>query len=458
MRVAEAKDLGYREDLRRLHAGAHRHGAGRRRERPLGWSTATFEKHFRALKRVLRETTLEKGLLKTACLQRKSPPKAFNKIIGERHGSFAAENEPVLKLLESWIETLRIETRNRSDVSLRSVMSFYLCQRLPKLGLRLEEWPGDPAALIRARFAACPELAREICGPAGPVAAKKAGWLNHLLNSILGAETPVPASSLRQRPRPQDAAAAQAADGSDVHRISAADLDKIYAQSAPCVLDKLLFMLMITTGLRVGAVTLVLTANIADVVDRRFVVRTQGRTREKGSKWASFMLTAPVRRLVHERLTKHRPAVDSPYLFPGVEPGGHLSTNAVRGRFARLCTAAGLKGRQFHPHALRHSYAHMLLDTGNPVEIVSKCLNHSSSGVTEAFYLKESAAEILNRANIPWLDAAAKKEAPKLPSFLNAAASASAENAATVTQTPLPKRRRTGSSRSSLEMFQTPSS
>ena len=57
-----------------------------------------------------------------------------------------------------------------------------------------------------------------------------------------------------------------------------------------------------------------------------------------------------------------------------------------------------------HPHALRHSYAHILLNSGNSVDIVSKLLGHSSSSTTEKFYLKETASDVAERANIPWLD------------------------------------------------------
>jgi hypothetical protein len=64
------------------------------------------------------------------------------------------------------------------------------------------------------------------------------------------------------------------------------------------------------------------------------------------------------------------------------------------------------------------------------VESVSKCLNHSSTSVTEKFYLRESAAEVQFRCNIPWIKTETESEKRKrameaLPSFLKAGASES---------------------------------
>jgi hypothetical protein len=65
----------------------------------------------------------------------------------------------------------------------------------------------------------------------------------------------------------------------------------------------------------------------------------------------------------------------------------------------------------------------MLLECGNSVESVLKCLNHASTAVTERFYLKESAAEVQSRCNVPWFRRETESEKRKrgmdaLPSFL----------------------------------------
>ena len=137
------------------------------------------------------------------------------------------------------------------------------------------------------------------------------------------------------------------------------------------------------------------------------------------------MMTKRVQELVEHWLAKLRPADLSLYLFPGRH--GAISTETIRNRFGRLCKARGLTGREFHPHALRHSYAHILLETGNSVDVVAKCLNHSNSAVTEQFYLIESAVEVNSRANIPWMRGAddRKRDAAIVPRFLGGAAAES---------------------------------
>ena len=98
-----------------------------------------------------------------------------------------------------------------------------------------------------------------------------------------------------------------------------------------------------------------------------------------------------------------------------------MSTETVRHYFHVICLKAGLTGNQFHPHALRHSFAHILLESGNSSAVVASLMNHSSSVTTEKFYLRESAEELTARANIPWLQGQDKKRKLEtvLPVFLD---------------------------------------
>ena len=152
-------------------------------------------------------------------------------------------------------------------------------------------------------------------------------------------------------------------------------------------------------------------------------MKEQGKTKEKGNKFAFFVICPRVKHLMHQWLSFHRPADDGPFLFPGKAQGGHMSTDCIRKRFKRLCQVCGLEGREFHPHALRHTNAHILLECGNSVEAVSKCLNHSTPGVTQKFYLSESAVEVQARCNIPWAHVETEEEKRQraldaLPHFL----------------------------------------
>jgi integrase len=107
---------------------------------------------------------------------------------------------------------------------------------------------------------------------------------------------------------------------------------------------------------------------------------------------------------------------NSSYLFPGRGEDIGISTNRINAIIKEIALKAGLKGPHIHAHSMRHSFAHILLESGNKPELVSKMLGHSSTKTTEQYYLKESASEVSKRANIPWLTRQ-KVENP-VPSFL----------------------------------------
>jgi integrase len=146
--------------------------------------------------------------------------------------------------------------------------------------------------------------------------------------------------------------------------------------------------------------------------------RKAGRTLEKGNKWFDFLMTLRIQELFCVWFTKHRPGDPSPYAFPGGK-NGHVHTSTIRAMFTAMCTAVGLKGARFHPHALRHSFAHILLETGGTPDEVSTLLGHSSTKVTEKYYLKESAVQVQQRMLIPWMQEAAPPVTNPVPAFLD---------------------------------------
>ena len=95
----------------------------------------------------------------------------------------------------------------------------------------------------------------------------------------------------------------------------------------------------------------------------------------------------------------------------------YLTTACIRNIFSRICKKAGVVGDHVHPHSMRHSFAHMLLDSGNSTETVSKIMGHSDSSTTSKFYLKESGLEASEKANIPWLNHEKEKK-DVIPNFL----------------------------------------
>lgn len=201
----------------------------------------------------------------------------------------------------------------------------------------------------------------------------------------------------------------------DVHRLSVDELEAMFESSKTNLLDEILFMLMITTGLRAGGVSNIKLENVVTFVNNKMIVKQNGRTLEKGGKWFTFVINKRVNELLEKWIETGRKSMGS-YLFPGRGEDIGISTHRINTIIKNIGKRAGIEGPHVHAHSLRHTFAHNLLEEGNKPELVSKMLGHASSLTTEKYYLKESAAEVSTRLNIPWLSR--EKTNATLPSFL----------------------------------------
>lgn len=376
------------------------------------WAKSTARRAVWITKKILHETNVDPVFIKRFRLV--FPEKKYNKILGKKYGSLEFDH-PIRKRLEAWIVTIRETTNNRSDLSIKNMMTFYLSNCLPVFGLKLDQWPENASQRVQQKVDDDKTMVKQICGSSqASTASKKARWLNVFASEILPLKMTIPSKYLTNKYCPSRR---EDDDGSDHHRISSDDLDKIYNESKKNARHELLYLLMITTGIRVGGAVKILIRHVVDIKNDCYMPREQGRTKEKGRKWVNFMLSTRVQKLIVFWLTKMRPSNPSGYLFPGHNED-HITTETVRNVFGLLCKNAGLKGQEFHPHALRHSYAHILLETGNSVDVVAKLMNHASASTTEKFYLKENAEELNARANIPWMKKSNSKKRKKIPSFL----------------------------------------
>lgn len=389
------------------------------------WRRTTCQKIVSTIRLVLeRITRVGPGVLKAFRLL--PLEKAWDPGLGKQYGQLAPEN-PVRKRLESWIETLRRTTNNRSAPAIRNILSFLVCQALPPLGLDLEHWPENAREITDQALKAETGtgtgsnnlvLLKRICGK-GSHMQRKARWLQLFVTRILASEYRLPLEFLDHCRMAKDEAVEECSDsGHDYHRIVKADLEKIHAVAVKSVEDEMFFLTLLTTGMRCGAYAKMQCANVADVVQGKWVARSEGVTLEKGRKRFTFKIHDRVQELIGMWLNKKRGFDSSVYMFPG-RTGGYVSTFTLRRRFTNLCKRAECKGKEFHPHALRHSYCHILLEVGNTADVVSKLINHANVSTTQKFYLRESAAEAGERANIPWMRQDHKRPNP-VPDFLRA--------------------------------------
>ena len=205
----------------------------------------------------------------------------------------------------------------------------------------------------------------------------------------------------------------------DTHLICGADLDKMFNASKELgVVYHLLFMLLITTGMRIGGAASIQLSNIGTWKDDKFTVNATGFTVEKGHKKFTFAISERVADYIGRYIKTSRPMTNLDYLFITPRSGYYTPSN-LSIIFNRIKKHANLEDKQnIHPHAMRHSYAHILMENGNDVYTVSKMLGHSSVQTTEKFYLKETAADVSKRANVPWLSKDHIESERKTPVFM----------------------------------------
>ena len=380
----------------------------------LTWAKSTAQKFLGILRKVLKVTTIDENFIRTITLVTQEETHENNTVLG-KHGK-RAKDDPVRILLESWIQKLKANTKIKSDLSAKNTMNFIISTCLPAFGLSPQTYSDESKNHIEDTIS--DELVVQICN-----SGKKCNWLQVFLTHIVGSTYAINAAIKANAAGPTPnfgGLAAPPSDGADHHRISSENLDKLYAAAKGNILHELTFLLMITTGLRIGGVANIRTLNVAKDTGEIWKEIQSGQTVCKGPKWYGFPLVPRTQKLICKWLDKYRPADPSPFLFPG-RHGGHISTATIRGYFNETTKLAGLNGVEMHPHALRHSFAHILLGAGNNVDVVAKLMHHSSSATTTKFYLKESAREVVDRANIPWIkkDDTGKRKREEVPKFLS---------------------------------------
>jgi integrase len=375
------------------------------------WKRLTATRTLCILRIILRKCDLSPNFVRAIKLVPVN--QGWNSVLGRGFGRLSP-GDPTRDVLEHWIHVLRTTTNNRSDHTLRAVMTFLIGTVVPAMNIELRR---------DFDFAACAQVLNDddrVAGwmGKGPNAKKKLHWLTVFANEIMRVSFSPSKHLVTKINLLSKICRTQNVDY-DVHRISKEDLETLYKHSRSCVLDELMVLTLLTTGMRIGGYVGMKTKDVAHLQNGTWHVHDEGKTIEKNSKMFSFRIHPRMQLLLEDWLNNLRPFADSAFVFPG-KTHGHVATHSFHQRFSRICKRAHLHGKQFHPHALRHCFAHILLEVGNPLDIVSKLMNHSSTAQTQKYYLIESAAQIASRANIPWLrkDPNAKKPESVVPDFL----------------------------------------
>jgi len=404
----------------------------RRAMQQVGWATSTTHTVWATLKAILAETCVTKAFIakmflsytttRVGVTELDARERLIASIIGPSKYLRMSPSERVAG--EKLVHTVRTKSRNRSKLSIAHVISFWLNICYKRLGVSLDD---DIAPDVLERVDGLlggnghgDGVVREICGTSSR-AAKHFRWLQLLVTHVFGMERVLDSDWVRVHTlNVQEARFARTLDdGSDMHRLSRRELEKLHEVSAGNPRDRLMFLALLTTGMRIGGLVKIRTNDVVVVEGPDVRAKSTGRTLEKGRKWFSFVIAPVLRAPLTDWVKLHRPACSSVFLFPskgGIS--GHISTNTLRFAFRKMCVAAGLEGKHLHPHSLRHSFAHILLEVGNSVDNISKLLGHTNTETTEKYYLRESAAQVVRRANIPWMTSEDETQLDPVPSFL----------------------------------------
>ena len=148
--------------------------------------------------------------------------------------------------------------------------------------------------------------------------------------------------------------------------------------------DRLLFALLLDTGVRVGE-ALGLRHEDLDIAGRTLTVRPRpndNRARAKTGVCRTVPTSPELMRLYVDYLNGEYGALDSDYVFVNLwsEPKGHpWAYPAVYDLVCRLRVRTGI---DFGPHQYRHTYATWLLRRGAGMESVKQLLGHASITTT----------------------------------------------------------------------------
>lgn len=381
------------------------------------WSKNTFKTIFYLLKSILKNTSICDGFINKLNIStdKNNDKYNINNILKKQYLDLP-DNNDVKKRLKSWINIIRVNSKNKSPNSIKCIISFYTNICLPILKIDLYNWYIDKLNITL-------DIVKKICDNA-----KKYNWFKLFVIHILNKDFKYSLNDLNLSKNNIFETDSDEYYSGDKHVISIEELENIYykidelykKEPKKYILDKLIYLILISTGMRIGGVVNIKFKHICDVNNNTLIIKKYGRTLEKGNKWFEFIISKYIRTLLYEWVIKYRKS-NSDYLFPSLSDKGiksHISTNTIRSRFKKICKSIGLDYPYIHIHSLRHTYAHILLNCGNDISIISKLLNHSDTNTTEKFYLKESISEVVNRANVPWLNKYNKKEDKVIPSFL----------------------------------------
>ena len=146
--------------------------------------------------------------------------------------------------------------------------------------------------------------------------------------------------------------------------------------------DYVMILLMLDSGMRLGECSTLLLTDV-ELSRRRINLRAE---ETKGRKDRTVYFSSKTEVALRRWIQFKDRYVESDYLFPVKDHGGHINVHNFETNFKRYINRAGLS-EEYSPHCLRNNFAKRCLMNGMDIFTLSKILGHSSVEVTEKAYL-----------------------------------------------------------------------
>jgi integrase/recombinase XerD len=141
--------------------------------------------------------------------------------------------------------------------------------------------------------------------------------------------------------------------------------------------DRAMVLVLLRTGMRIGELLNTLVVEV-HFKERKIEIYEAEKTRVGRVVYLSDDAVGALKRWLSKRSGKY------PYLFYG-RRGSPLSYPAARMRFEKCVERAGLRGKGYTLHCLRHTFATELLNAGMRLECLQPLLGHSSLEMTRRY-------------------------------------------------------------------------
>jgi integrase/recombinase XerD len=148
-----------------------------------------------------------------------------------------------------------------------------------------------------------------------------------------------------------------------------------FLEAVPGLRNRVVLTTAYASGLRVSEVV---RLKVASIDSQRMLIHVEN---GKGGRDRYAMLSPRLLQILRAYRKRVRPGL---WLFPGRDPGGHVTIRAVQDA-CRTARRRARIGKSVTVHALRHSFATHLLESGIDIRIIQVLLGHTDLGSTARY-------------------------------------------------------------------------